>query len=182
LSKDQLDIFLRKKQQRAYTMALLAVGNKDDALDIVQDAMYKLVEKYRDKSNDQLAPLFHRILQSRINDWYRRKQVRKIVMFWGEHDDDEHALTLTQGVDNISPERQLTSNRQHELLLDVLAKLPLRQQQCFLLRCWEGYDVAQTAKVMECSQGSVKTHYSRALKVIRPQLDQHYLSEEEYER
>jgi len=159
------------KQQRAYTMALLATGHKDDALDIVQDAMYKLVEKYRHRDSAELAPLFHRILQRKINDWYRRKQVRKIVMFWND-DDDEPAAH--RGVDSLSPERQLANSRQSEQLLALLAKLPIRQQQCFLLRCWEGFDVAQTAAAMGCSPGSVKTHYWRALNAIRPQMDPQY--------
>ena len=167
LTKCQLDTFLAQKQSRAYTMALLATGQKEDALDIVQDAMYKLVEKYRDKNIDELAPLFHRILQSKIKDWYRRKQIRNAVMFWVADDNDDATY---QATNHLSPERQLNSAQQCDELLAILATLPLRQQQCFLLRCWEGFDVKETALAMNCSQGSVKTHYFRALKVIKAKL------------
>jgi RNA polymerase sigma-70 factor, ECF subfamily len=173
-----LDRFLAGVEKRAYRMAILATSNKDDAFDLVQDAMLKLVEKYSHKSEAELTPLFFCILQSKIKDWYRRSSVRNRLRSWlGTGDDDEDVDVLDQIADPQArtPEELLTARGGIAALEVALAALPLRQQQVFLLRAWEGMDVKQTATVMGCAEGSVKTHYFRALATLREKLGVHWL-------
>lgn len=175
-----MDHFLASVERRALRMAELAVGNRDDALDLVQDAMLGLVRKYSHKSEDEWGALFYRILQSRIRDWYRRSKVRYRVFGWLSHrhnaDEENDHDPLQQAADPAAPEpSRLVGNDQSMATLErALQSLPLRQQQAFLLRSWEGLDVAATAFAMGCSEGSVKTHYSRAVHKLREQLEGHW--------
>lgn len=170
-----LERFLAGVERRAYRMARIATSNSDDALDIVQDAMLKLVEKYGDRGEAELGPLFHCILQSRIRDWYRRSSVRNRLRSWlGGEDDEEDALQLVADPAGRSPEEILAARGGIEALEVALTELPLRQQQVFLLRAWEGLDVRDTARAMKCAEGSVKTHYSRALAALRVKLGEHW--------
>jgi RNA polymerase sigma-70 factor (ECF subfamily) len=156
-------------------MAQFATGNRDEALDIVQDAMLALARHYGGRSSDEWGPLFHRILQSRIHDWYRRRHTRHRWLAWlGTVDDDEDPLAALPDPDARRPEEQLANTRAGAALETALGNLPLRQQQAFLLRTWEGLDVAATAAAMGCSQGSVKTHYSRAVHTLRNLLEDHW--------
>jgi len=157
-------------------MAEIATGNKDEALDILQDAMFKLVEKYADRDARELGPLFTTILQSRIKDWYRRNQVRNRFRGWFSSKDEEYEDPIQQAEDEMArtPEQLLQADRRIDELDQALHRLPLRQQQAFLLRTWEGYSVEETANVMKCSAGSVKTHYSRAVHSLRDKLDEHW--------
>jgi RNA polymerase sigma-70 factor (ECF subfamily) len=171
-----MDRFLASVQRRAYRMAELATRNRDDAFDIVQDAMLKLVEKYSDRSEAELSPLFFCILQSRIQDWYRRSSVRNRLRSWlGGDDDDEDPLQQLEDPGSRSAEDLLITEDSIDALNAALVALPLRQQQVFLLRAWEGLDVRQTAQAMGCAEGSVKTHYSRALAALRDKLGEHWL-------
>ncbi len=175
----ELDQFLASIEKRAFKMAVIATRNRDDALDIVQDAMIKLVRNYADRTTDEWGALFHRILQSTILDWYRRTKVRnRWRVFLGGKDqqgEDEEDLLEKLAVSKLpGPEVQV----QHDVVMQKLDKavdsLPLRQQQVFLLRQWEGLDVAQTAAAMGITQGSVKTHYSRAVQSLRESLEDHW--------
>jgi len=168
----ELDRFLADIQGRAFRMAQIATGSNEDALDLVQDAMFKLVEKYRDRPADEWTPLFYRILQSRINDWYRRRQIRnRYTGNPGLRDaDGEDSIQSYRDPRGRTPEQELQTAAGMERLEKALATLPLRQQQAFLLRAWEGMDVKQTAQAMACAEGSVKTHYSRAIHTLRDQL------------
>jgi len=150
-------------------MALVATGNRDDALDIIQDAMIKLVKNYSGHSEGEWAPLFYRIVQTTIRDWYRRQQVRYRVMSFMGLDRNEDGFTLEDFPDpGVSQADEVLDNAQAALLLDrALHRLPLRQQQAFMLRAWEGQSVTETALAMRCSAGSVKTHYSRAVHALR---------------
>jgi RNA polymerase sigma-70 factor (ECF subfamily) len=174
-----LENFLAGVERRAYRMARIATGNQEEALDIVQDAMLKLVEKYGDKPESELGPLFFCILQSRIRDWYRRSAVRNRFRSWlgssSDDDDEEDALQLVADPAGKAPEELLALSGSMEALEEALRRLPLRQQQVFLLRAWEGLDVRQTSQAMGCAEGSVKTHYSRALATLRGKLGEHYL-------
>ena len=155
----------------------MAVGSDDDALDIVQDAMLKLAQRYSDRDEAEWAPLFHRILQSKIRDWYRKSKVRKKWRVWfgrGQHvEGDAETDPIEQAPDLgvRTPEQELTTQQDLNVLQEAIADLPARQQQAFILRSWEGLDVAQTASAMGCSTGSVKTHHSRALHFLRSKLD-----------
>ena len=173
-----LERFLGDVQRRALRMAEIATGNRDEALDIVQDAMFKLVQNYGARSQQDWGPLFQRILQSKIKDWYRRSTVRNRLRVWfGRKDDaDEHEDEIGTWADNHTPGPEHRLQTEHTLahLEQALGELPLRQQQVFLLRIWEGLDVAQTALAMGCSQGSVKTHYSRAVHRLRETLGEHW--------
>lgn len=169
-----LDRFLADTERRAFRMAQFATGNAEDALDLVQEAMLKLAQQYGSRDEQEWAPLFHRILQSRIRDWYRRSKVRNRWRVWlsGE-EDEEDPLERLADTDSAGPAEQLAGERSLGALEQALQQLPLRQQQAFLLRTWEGFDVAETARAMGCSAGSVKTHYSRAVHTLRTLLEDH---------
>jgi RNA polymerase sigma-70 factor (ECF subfamily) len=173
-----LDRFLSGIERRAFRMAHIATGNEDEALDVVQDAMLKLAQKYGNRNEGEWGPLFHCILQSRIRDWYRRERVRNRLreFFRGSHDEEEGEDPLEQIPDSTAPapDEEVQSKRACAALEVALRALPLRQQQAFLLRIWEELDVAQTAQVMGCSQGSVKTHLFRAMQVLRQRLGEHW--------
>ena len=171
-----LERFLSSVEKRAFRIAQVATSNSDDAFDIVQDAMFKLVEKYAGKSEEEWHALFHRILQSRIRDWYRRNSVRNRFRAWFSNSADEEDDPIQAVADEAgrSPEQELQTRRGIEALEIALQNLPLRQQQAFMLRAWEGLDVKQTAKAMACAEGSVKTHYSRAIHSLRESLGEHW--------
>ena len=173
----QLEQFLEQAEQRAYQMALYATRNPEDALDIVQDGMMKLAQQYAHKPSDEWGPLFHRILQSKINDWHRRQNVRlkwlKLFSVSDRNEADHDPIDDAPEIKNNKPDDQLAQSRAMKVLDKAVEKLPQRQQQAFLLRCWEGLSVEQTAAAMNCSQGSVKTHYSRAIHSLREQLEEH---------
>ena len=138
--------------------------------------MLTLVNKYASRPKNEWGPLFHRILQSRIMDWHRRTRVRSRWRVWLNPADEtqEDPLDNIKTELSILPERRVDNERMVSELAQALQQLPIRQQQAFLLRVWEGMDVAATADAMSCSQGSVKTHYSRAVHRLREQLEEHY--------
>jgi RNA polymerase sigma-70 factor (ECF subfamily) len=175
--EQQLNRFLADVERRALRIAEFGVRDRDDALDLVQDAMIKLVRKYGDRSSTEWAPLFYRILQNGVRDWHRRQAVRNRVMVWfgrGASGDDEYDV-VAAAPDPIgrSPDEEL-QNREAMLSLEAAVQaLPARQREAFMLRTFEGLDVAGTAIAMACSQGSVKTHYSRAIHSLRETLGEH---------
>lgn len=166
-----MEAFLADIERRAFRIAQLATGNRDDALDIVQDAMIKLVQKYSNHPSSSWKPLFYSILESRIMDWHRRQTVRNRFRSWlnSPSDEEDTEDQLEQQPADISsfPDIQLQDAEFMEHLNEALSALPLRQQQVFLLRIWEGLDISDTAKAMQCSESSVKTHYSRALEKLK---------------
>jgi RNA polymerase sigma-70 factor (ECF subfamily) len=175
----ELDRFLQDVEKRAYRIAQIAVRDPDDALDIVQDAMLQLVRAYGARPADEWRPLFYRILQNRIQDCRRRRKSRSRVIAWWtggtREDDDEMPDAIDQAVgDEPEPSRRLMNDEAMAALESALRELPERQQQAFLLRNFEGLDVAQTAAAMGCADGSVKTHYFRALQSLRAKLGQHW--------
>lgn len=175
--EQQLNRFLAEVERRALRIAEIGVRNRDDALDLVQDAMIKLARKYSGRPSAEWAPLFYRILQNGVRDWHRRQAVRNRVMVWfgrGSRDADEYD-PIASAPDPIgrSPDEEL-QNRQAMVSLETAVHgLPTRQREAFMLRTFEGLDVAGTAVAMGCSQGSVKTHYSRAIHSLRESLGEH---------
>ena len=168
-----LEQFLAGIEKRALRMAQIATGDLDEALDLVQEAMLKLVQRYASRGTHEWGPLFHRILQSKIRDWYRRKRIRDRWRLWFGGREDEDApdpLETVPDTATLDLTDQLSHKRAAARLDEALRSLPLRQQQAFLLRIWEEYDVHHTAKVMRCSEGSVKTHLSRAIHALRERL------------
>jgi RNA polymerase sigma-70 factor (ECF subfamily) len=169
-----LEQFLSSVEKRAFKIAQLGLRNDDDALDAVQDAMMKLVQSYAARSSEEWPPLFYRILANRIHDMQRRRTVRGRVMAWlplRDAEDDEGVDPVAQAPSTEpTPARRLELDEAIGTLEVAIAALPRRQQQAFLLRNFEGLDVSQTALAMGCSEGSVKTHYFRALEALRARL------------
>ncbi|MEW5755821.1 MAG: RNA polymerase sigma factor [Pseudomonadota bacterium] len=163
-----LDDFLAAVERKAYRMALLATNNRADALDLVQEAMIKLATRYRDAPEAEWKPLFYRILQNLIRDHYRRAKVLGLIQGWFAGADEEGQESVPSS--RHQPLQALEADQAMAALDSALQELPLRQQQVFLLRLWEGLDVKETARVMGCSEGSVKTHYSRAVQTLRDRL------------
>lgn len=174
-TRQEFSDFLCEVEIRAYKQALYAVRDEQAALDIVQDSMLKLTEKYSDKPSNELPLLFQRILQNTINDYYRRQKTRStwVTLFSAfssesEENDNEYSdLLETLQINNDSsnannPATQLEQEQIISLIEQAIETLPARQREAFLLRYWEEMDVYETAIVMGCSEGSVKTHCSRA--------------------
>ncbi len=150
----------------------MATKNRDDALDIVQDAMLSFARRYSEKSDTEWPPLFYRVLQNQIRDWYRRQQVRKAFEWFSQSKDTEHLANPSESVSGADdPVYHLQQEGLRNDILEAVSNLSLRQQQVFLLRIWEGLSVRDTAAVMQCSEGSVKTHLSRATEQLRQRLE-----------
>ncbi len=158
----------------------------ESALDIVQDAMMKLAEKYAEKPAGELPMLFQRILQNAIRDWFRRQKVRStwttlFSSFGGKNDDEDFDILETLQADDtsnipVSPESQVEQAQLLTIIEQSIEKLPGRQREAFMLRYWEELDVAETAAAMGCSQGSVKTHCSRAVHALSEMLKKQGIS------
>jgi len=162
-------------------MAQFATRDPDDALDLVQEAMLKLVQHYGDRSELEWGPLFYRILQNRIQDWHRRYWVRNRWRVWlSAKESNDGELIEHDGIERLADPNavdlvtQVAHKHATVALEQALHELPFRQRQAFLLRAWEGFNVAQTAQAMECTEGSVKTHYFRAVHSLRDRLAEHY--------
>jgi RNA polymerase sigma-70 factor, ECF subfamily len=179
-ARNELAEFLANVERRAYKQAVFAVRDSESALDIVQDAMLKLAEKYGSKPAAELPLLFQRILQNTIRDYYRRQKVRSlwVTLFSslssGKEDDESDPLETLAASDGAKPADGPADRLEQAQVIEVIEKelqrLPARQRQAFLLRYWEELDVAETAAVMGCSEGSVKTHCSRAAHALAAAL------------
>jgi len=177
-TSEALNLFLAGVETRAYRMAEFSVGDPEEALDLVQDAMFGFVRRYSSRPENEWGALFYKILQNRITDWYRRSAVRNRFRTWfGNSGDDtgdrEDPIQTMPDQNSPDPVRSLINSSAADALKIAVLSLPLRQRQAFLLRAWEGMDVAQTAFAMGCSTGSVKTHYSRAIHALRSLLEEY---------
>ncbi len=176
-NEQRLNRFLADVERRALRIAEIAVRDRDEALDLVQDAMIKLVRRYSDRKEEELTPLFYRILQNGVRDWHRRAAVRNRVMVWfrrkPEEDNDYDAVAAAPDPMGRTPDEEISNSEAMDSLESAVADLPARQQEAFMLRTFEGLDVAATAVAMGCSQGSVKTHYSRAVHALRERLEEY---------
>ena len=172
----EIEAFLREVEGRAYRIALVNVRDRGEALDIVQDAMIRLVRRYAARPKAEWPPLFYRILQNRIRDIQRRRAVRSRVLsfFGGTASQEEHDPIAEAAAPRAEdPLERVKAGDAMEALEKALLTLPARQREAFTLRNFEGLDVAQTAVAMECTAGSVKTHYSRAVHRLRELLAEH---------
>ncbi len=168
-----LDRFLAGIERRAFRIACLALRDRAEAEDAVQDAMIRLVRSYGRHPEDQWRPLFYRILKNRITDFQRRRKVRSAVMaLWpGRETEDAAPDPVESAVDpRGSPDQVLEGEELLARIEELLAAMSGRQREAFLLRNFEGLDIAQTALAMDCSEGSVKTHYFRAMQTLNDAL------------
>jgi RNA polymerase sigma-70 factor, ECF subfamily len=178
-SSQELSDFLRDVERRAFKQTVYAVRDDHAALDIVQDAMLKLAEKYADNPVTEYPMLFQRILQNTMRDYWRRQKVRNL---WttllssfgaGQNGEEDHDPLDTIDVEDESsnPMIQLERSQTIKIIEKAIEKLPARQREAFVLRYWEDMDVAETAEMMGCSEGSVKTHCSRAVHTLATLLE-----------
>ena len=166
-----LDEFLAGVERRAFRMAELALGHREDAMDVVQDTMIKLLQ-YREKPAAEWSPLFWSILRRQLTDKHRRNAVKQRVMqFFGKSDQNDEDTIEALPDNNEDPLRRLTDDNSWNALGKAIRSLPARQRECFLLRELQGLSVLDTAAVMGCSDGSVKTHLSRAMSALRLHLE-----------
>jgi RNA polymerase sigma-70 factor (ECF subfamily) len=176
----ELSDFLKSVEKRAFKRTVFAVRDDEAALDIVQDSMIRLAERYADRPAAEWPMLFQRIMSNATMDWFRRQKVRNAVVQnlsdfdGGEDDDNFDLLESLQSVEgSLGSESAADSVSREQILLVIeseIAELPARQREAFLLRYWEEFDVAETAEVMGCSEGSVKTHCSRAVHALAKAL------------
>lgn len=171
-----MDQFLASVERRALRMAEIAVGNRADALDIVQDAMLSLARSYGGRDPAQWPPLFHRILENRIQDCRRRRQRDNRYFLDQPHTDEDTAdpLDVLARDPAPGPDRRAQSSQALICLEAAIRTLPDRQREAFSLRIWQDIDVAGTARAMGISEGSVKTHLFRALAALRGALGEHW--------
>ena len=171
----RLHLFMQEVSGRALVMMENACqGQQDVAMDLVQEAFISLHQHYAHKSTDEWYPLFYTILNNKLTDW-RRKEARRSQRFgWlrlnplsQEDDDSEFDIP---DLNQIEPSDAIAQQATAEEIQDAIQALPVRQQQAFMLRAWEGFDTATTAKIMNCSEGSVKTHYHRAIQNLKSAL------------
>jgi RNA polymerase sigma-70 factor (ECF subfamily) len=174
----ELERFLASVERRAFRIAELALRDADDALDAVQESMIQLARHYGARPTEEWKPLFYRILNNRIRDFQRRRKVRARLFVWFSpraNDDGDAPDPAESTVDpGGSPSERLEGEEAMKVLGLAIGALPARQQQAFILRNFEGLDVAQTAVAMGCSEGSVKTHYFRAVQALKGQLEEHW--------
>jgi RNA polymerase sigma factor (sigma-70 family) len=177
----ELSDFLENVERRAFKQAVYAVRKDEAALDIVQDAMIKLAEKYGDKDAAELPPLFQRILQNTIHDYFRREKVRNTwVSLFSSIGRDQEKQEDFDPLEHYQPEEgsaasessadKIERTQTLEAIDQEVQKLPARQREAFLMRYWQDLDVAETAAAMGCSEGSVKTHCSRAAHTLAQAL------------
>ena len=175
-----MEQFLCFIERRAFHYIRASVGNIEDTHDIVQESMYKLVQKYAGKSPAEWKPLLYRIMTSKVTDFHRRRAIReKFILQTPTEDKEEEDYLQSQVLSGIAHDSEaplpyLERELRIDKLIQSIRDLPLRQQQAFMLRCWEGMSTRDTAIAMGCSEGSVKTHYSRAKVQLREQLEDHY--------
>jgi RNA polymerase sigma-70 factor (ECF subfamily) len=172
----EIERFLREVEKRAYRIAAISIGDSDEAFDVVQDAMISLTRRYTGRPSDEWRPLFYRILNNRIRDWHRRRRVRDSVLryFGGQAGEDPDPIALARDPAQTGPHDEVQRDEAMAALERALGELPARQREAFMLRNFEGLDVAETAIAMRCSSGSVKTHFSRATHRLRELLDEYY--------
>jgi RNA polymerase sigma-70 factor (ECF subfamily) len=182
----ELSDFLAQVERRAFKQTVYAVRDDHAALDIVQDAMLKLAEKYGSRPASEYPMLFQRILQNTMRDYWRRQKTRNLwtTLFssFGSNEDDEERDPLeVLGAEDTSdtPDTQVERSQTIAIIESALQELPIRQREAFILRYWEDMDVAETAAAMGCSQGSVKTHCSRAVRALAAILEKSGISREE---
>jgi len=165
-----MDSFLSSVEKQAYVIAVSACQNSDAALDIVQDSMFSMVKNYAKNPSEQWAPLFFKVLNNRISDHYRKRGFSRFTQWFGRKDKDgDDAIDAVDQLDSaeFGPDALLDAAELSDAMRAALIQLSVKQQQALMLRLWQGYSVKETADIMGISEGSVKTHLSRAVHEMR---------------
>lgn len=162
-TRQALDLFFRQTEKKAYLMALALTHNRDDALELVQESMLKLVQKYPGRDPREWSPLFFRILQNAVRDWFRKQKFRQVLAGLVPWRDESAEIEASEK----STEERAQFNQELARVIAALNQLPLRQQQTFLLRAWQEFSTRETAFALSISENSVKTHYARATSQLR---------------
>jgi len=165
ITRQAMDVFFRDAERKAYLTAMTLTRNHHDALELVQESMLRLVQKYHGRKPEEWAPLFYRILHNGIKDWYRRQKVRQVLLGLMPWQVDEAALDVQ--VSENSAEHNALRDDELTRVLHALQQLPIRQQQTFLLRAWQEMSTRETAYALSISENSVKTHLARATHKLR---------------
>jgi RNA polymerase sigma-70 factor, ECF subfamily len=165
------DRFFRENQRRAFAMIRLSVTTDADALDIIQQAMERLYVNYKLKSANELKPLFYRILNNALMDFHRKRKAASKLFFWRNYELEEESYSEDVFAEDIStPEDIVSAQQTANKVIKAIRKLSVKQKQCYMLRVWESMSVKETASIMECSEGTVKTHYFRACQLLQQAL------------
>lgn len=172
--RQELAKFYSQIEQRAFRLALIETRNSSDALDLIQDAMESLMRRYLEHPSQEWRPLFYKILQNRIKDWHRWSGLRAKLHLPKANKQELSQEEYQIESSDMTPIEQTEQDFTLEKLQHVLSKLSFRQRQTVLLRAWEGFSVEETAQIMKCSQGSVKTHMSRALNTMKSLMDENH--------
>ncbi len=171
----ELEAFLATVERQAFRIARHYTGDDDEAVDVVQDAMIRLVRRYAGRESTQWRPLFFGILRNRLHDWSRRERVRRrILAWWPGHEPEGQGLEQVPAPASAQPDGLAQSDQAIQALEAALRELPPRQREVFLLRSVDGMDVADTALALGVTAGSVKTHYHRAVTRLRTLLGDHW--------
>lgn len=174
--QQQLRLFIKQTSGRALVMMEAATNQHDIARDLVQESFISLYQNYAKRPSSEWTPLFYTILNNRLMDWHRQEARKQKRFGWlrlsSSEDDAEDPLNQIEDTQHIDPAEFLNRSHTMEEIQNAIAQLPIRQQQAFLLRAWENMDTKTTATIMQCSEGSVKTHYHRAIQTLRELLCQ----------
>ena len=175
-TEQRLTLFIQQVSGRALMMMESATSQHDVARDLVQESFISLYQHYASRPSSEWVPLFYTILNNRLMDW-RRQETRKNKRFgWFKptlvEDTELDASLLIEDEQNIDPADFISKEHTLQEIQKAIARLPTRQQQAFMLRAWQNLDTKTTASIMDCSEGSVKTHYHRAIQTLRAHLSQ----------
>lgn len=179
-TEKELEKFLSEVEKNAYYRAFYSIRNEENALDIVQESMLKLIENYHNKPINELLFLFQKILTNNINDWFRKQNtsIIKLLNDFDINEENKDNFTDYIDIDNLQDSTFQNKNA-NEILLKIdksLEQLSLRQKEAFFLRYVEDFSITETAEIMQCSEGSVKTHCSRAVAFLSKRLNEQGIS------
>lgn len=171
-----MDAFLASVEKRAYVIAMASCRDQDTSLDIVQDSMFRMVKSYSNKPAEQWPQLFFKILNNRITDQHRKRGLGRLTQWFGSKTDEQDTATnVTDQLpsEDFGPDTLTNSVELSDAINSALKRLSFKQRQTLLLRLWQGLSVKETAAAMEISEGSVKTHLSRAVHEMRRLLEEY---------
>lgn len=172
-----MEAFLKSVEKKAFRIIQIATGGADDALDILQESMMAFVRRYSAKDESEWRPLFYKVVQNKIRDWLRKERLKRFLFFSIPAHRKEESQTEPDPIDtvpdlqNANPLTEAKTSQAMARLDIILKQLPRREQQVFLLRAWEGLSTKETATAMKCTEGTVKTHYFRAICKLKEELE-----------